>query len=199
MTTIITRLYSDKAAAQTVVNALVSKGHHPSTIDIISGDSGGTAAQRMRNARVGAEASRAYAGPVAGGKALVVVRAPFAPMGTALSAIRTVNAHPSIEVGLADEDVYIRDEPNVVRAGKVLTDHPLIMSNPHRHLPHGHILGSNPVSASRPRTSAIRGGAYISTKFWPMKLVSSPKQGTSAIRGGFLFSSIFGLPTLLGN
>ena len=54
MTTIITRLYSNKAAAQTVVNALVSKGHHPSTIDIISGDSGGTAAQRMRNARVGA-------------------------------------------------------------------------------------------------------------------------------------------------
>ena len=75
----------------------------------------------------------------------------------------------------------------------------LYTSNPHRSLPQGHVLGSNPINRSRPRTLALRGGAFISTKFRPMKLVSKPKTGTSALRGTWLFSSLFGLPTLIRN
>ena len=52
------------------------------------------------------------------------------------------------------------------------------------------------VSASKTRTSAIRGGAYMSRYFWPMKLVSASKEKTSAIRGTWLFSSMFGLPAI---
>ena len=148
---------------------------------------------------VGATEARAYAGPVGEGRALLVIDAPFAPMGTALNAIRTVNRFPSIDVGLAEEDVYIRDEPQVDLSGRVLQGTVFYMSNPHRSLPQGHILGSNPIIHSRPRTSAIRGGAYISTKFWPMRLVSKPKVGTSAMRGTWLFSSLFGLPTIIRN
>jgi hypothetical protein len=197
MTTIITRLYADEAAAQTVVAALLNEGHRTSYIDVITRHGGGDVAARMGAALVSRAAVAAYLEPVNEGRALVVVRAPFAPIGTALNAIRTVNLYPSIPVGLDDEDTYIREQPKVELSGKILTRHPLFMSNPFRNLPHGHILGSNPIIASRERTSAIRGGAYISTKFWPMKLLSSQKERHSVIRGGFLFSSIFGLPTVI--
>lgn len=100
-------------------------------------------------------------------------------------------------MGLADEDVYIREDPQMELSGRVLRGTVLYMSNPHRSLRHGHILGRNPVIHSRPRTSAIRGGAYISTRFWPMKLVSKPKVRTSALRGTWLLSSLFGLPTII--
>ena len=73
------------------------------------------------------------------------------------------------------------------------------MSNPHRSPMHGHIMGSNPISPAKPRNSAIRGGAHMSTRFWPMKLLSSPKERTSASGSGFLFSSLFGIPTLIGD
>jgi hypothetical protein len=151
----------------------------------------------MRDAMVSASAATAYGGPVGEGRALLVVNAPFAPMGTALNAIRTVNRFPSIDVGLDDEDLYIREEPDVQLEGRVLTGRRFYMSNPNMRLPMGHILGSKPIIHSRPRTSAIRGGAYMSTKFWPMKLVSKPKKGASAIRGTWLFSSLFGLPMLI--
>ena len=197
MTTIITRLYADTAAAQTVVAALLAEGPSSATHQVITKDGAGSVADRLHAARVGTTEARAYAGPVAEGRALLVVNAPFAPMGTALNAIRTVNRFPAMDVGLADEDVYIRDEPEVMLSGRVLQGTVFYMSNPHRSLPQGHILGSNPILPSRPRTSAIRGGAYISTKFWPMRLVSKPKVGTSALRGTWLFSSLFGIPTLL--
>ena len=197
MTTIITRLYANAAAAQTVVEALLAGGHSPATVHVITKDGAGTAAGRMHEARVGATAARAYAGPLGEGRALLVVNAPFAPMGTALNAIRTVNRFPAMDVGLADEDVYIRDEPTVDLSGKVLQGTVFYMSNPHRSLPQGHIMGSNPIIHSRPRTSAIRGGAYMSTRFWPMRLVSKPREGPAVLRGTWLFSSLFGLPTII--
>jgi hypothetical protein len=197
MTTIITRLYEDMETARAAADALLNSGHDAATIDIITG----TDAQESRivAARVSREAAAAYAPAVAAGKALIVVRAPFAPIGTARHAMRVVDKFPSIKVGVADENHYIRETPTVEARGSVLTDHPFFMSNKHRRMGHGHIFGSNPIKPSRPRTSAISGGAYMSTKFWPMRLVSSSaKQGTSAIRGGWLISKSFGIPTLIG-
>ena len=197
MTTIITRLYHDAATAQAAAEALQGNGHDPATIDIISGAEGAEA--RIVAARVAPEAAAAYAPAVAGGNALIVVRAPFAPIGAARNAMRVVDKFPSIKVGVADENRYIRETPSVASRGSVLTDHPFFMSNKHRPMGHGHILGSNPIKPSRPRTSAIAGGAHMSTKFWPMRLISaSAKQGTSAIRGGWLISKSFGIPTLIG-
>jgi hypothetical protein len=199
MTTIITRLYKDLATAQAVAAELSLAGHDNATIDVIGRDGDGTAEARMAEARVPRASAAAYAGGVAKGAALLVVRAPFAPMGTARHAMRVVNRTAAIDVGLADEDVYIREQPKVEKAGKVLPGTVFYMSNPHRSLPHGHIFGKNPLIASKPRTSAISGGAYMSTKFWPGRLLSVPKERTSAIRGGMLISSIFGIPTLSGD
>lgn len=197
MTTIITRLYEDQATAAAAANALARQGLALTAVDIITRDGAGTPLERMRSAMVGADAAAAYAGPVGQGRALLVVNAPFAPMGTALKAIRTVNRTPSIDVGLADEDAYIRDEPDVVLEGRVFTGTVFFMSNPYRRLPMGHILGSNPIIHSRPRHSAIRGGAYMSTKFWPMKLISKHRDHRPLTREGWLFSNIFGIPTLV--
>lgn len=193
MTTIITRLYPDAATAQSVVAALTAKGHLPENIDII----GSGEAARLRAARVSAHAAAAYGPALTDGRALVVVRAPFAPMGTALSAMRIVNATPSIKVGLADEDEYIREEPDVIVKDRLMPPGTFFMSNPHRSLPRGHILGSDPIIRGRRATSAMAGGGYISTKFWPMKLVSTGRQAHSAMKGGWLVSSLFGIPTLV--
>lgn len=196
MTTIITRLYPDLATAQGVVTALTANGHAPSSIDIITKGDGGAEA-RMEAARVPKASAAAYAPGIAKGRALVVVQAPFAPLGAARDAIKVVNRTASIDVGVANEDYYIREQPKVEISGKVMRGTVFFMSNPHRALGHGHVLGSNPILPSKPRTSAIAGGAYMSKMFWPMKLVSTGRQANSAISGGFLFSQMFGIPTLI--
>jgi hypothetical protein len=197
MTTIITRLYEDAATARAAADALLNNGHDAETIDIIAGAE--DTESRMKAARVNADSASAYAPSVASGKALLVVRAPFAPMGTARNAMKVVDRFASIKVGVENEDEYVREAASVAARGSILADHPLLMSNKFRRLGHGHILGSNPIKPSRPRTSAIRGGAFMSTKFWPMRLVSAnAKKGTSAISGGWLISKSFGIPTLIG-
>jgi hypothetical protein len=196
MTTIITRLYADQAAARAVVNTLLQKGQDDNTINVITRDTVGGPEAAMKAARIPAASAMAYAHAMKGREALLVVAAPFNPMGAAREAINVVRKSPAIDVGLADEDVYIREDVRTESSGSVLSGQPLIMSNPHSRPSHHHILGSNPIIASKPRTSAIHGGAYMSRFFWPMKLVSASKEKTSAIRGGFLFSSMFGIPTL---
>jgi hypothetical protein len=195
MTTIITRLYPDLATAKTVVAALETSGQDPSTITMVAKKGEGTAESRMRALRVPATLAAAYAPGIEKGGVLVVVQAPFTPIGTARTAIKVVNRTPALDVGLADQDVYIREQAPVERLGRVLPGKVFFMSNPFQSTSHSHILGRNPILAAKPRTSAIAGGAYISTKFWPMKLVSPAKERSSAMRGGFLISSMFGLPT----
>jgi hypothetical protein len=199
MTTIITRLYPDLATASSVAANLAQSGHQPSTIEVITRSGEVPVQARMAAARVQAASAAVYGPKVEKGAVLLVVRAPFAPMGTALHAIRTVNRTPAIDVGLADEDVYIREEPKAEIDGRVMQGTVFYMSNPHRRHGHGHILGANPLLPSKEKTSAIRGGAYMSRMFWPMKLVSTGRNASSAISGGFLFSKIFGIPTLIGD
>jgi hypothetical protein len=187
MTTIITRLYPNTAAAQAVVNALLESGHDQDTIDVIARDGASNAMDRMRHARVGAAAAAAYADHIGTGRALLVVRAGFNPIGAARNAMKITAKYPSIDVGLHDENEYIREDPDPSMRNSVMRGHPLFMTNPHRPAFHGHILGSNPILPPREKRSAIAGGAFMSTKFWPMRLVSeTAKEGTSAIRGGGL-------------
>jgi hypothetical protein len=197
MTTIITRLYADTATARAAAQALIGRGHGEDTISIVTKDGDGSAADRMRALRVSGASAAAYAPHVAKGAALLVVAAPFNPIGAARDAIKALRKHPSLNAGVANEEEYIRESMSVDTSGKVQKGTVFYMSNPHRTGFHGHILGSNPIIASKPRNSAIAGGAYISTKFWPMKLISARKERSSAMSGGFLISSMFGLPTII--
>jgi hypothetical protein len=66
---------------------------------------------------------------MAPGHALLVCRAPFTPFGAAIRAQEVANATPSLDVGVADENRYIREEPDLARHGaSVLVYHPLMMT-----------------------------------------------------------------------
>jgi hypothetical protein len=197
MTTIITRLYSDAATARGVASALMANGHDQDTIDVIGKEGAGGAAERMRAARVAPAAAAAYADAVAAGKALIVVRAPFAPMGAARNAMKIVDRTPSIKVGVADENAYIRETPSMTHRSSVLPGTTFFMSNPHRSMSHGHIFGAKLLSAHKQKRSAIAGGKHISRLFWPMRLISAPRARHSAMHGTWLFSRMFGLPTVI--
>lgn len=196
MTTIITRLYPTQSAANAARASLLEKGQNEDTIQIILGGNAEEAAAAMKAARVSTASSAAYLQAMKGKQALLVVQAPFNPIGTAQRAMRVLQKHPALDVGLADEDVYLREYPDARFSNSIMKDHPLFMSNSYSGLSHGHVLGSNPIIRSKPRTSAMRGGGHMSRMFWPMKLLSQPKERNSAMRGGMLFSSLFGLPLL---
>lgn len=192
MTTIITRLYADDAAAQAVVSALVSGGIGADSIHVI-----GTAdPAAMVAAQVAPQAANAYSAAMTGGQALIVVAVGFNPMGAARKAIKIVGRTPSISCGVAEENAYVQEAMDPAYANRILKGAPLMLTNSYGRMPQGHIFGSNPILASRPRTSAIRGGAYMSKMFWPMKLVSTSRTSTSAISGGMLMSRMFGLATI---
>jgi len=197
MTTIITRLYPDQAAADAAMASLLEIGQDKGTIRIITGQGSEETSNAMRAARVGAVAIAAYSKAMTGAQALLVVQAPFNPIGTARNAIRVLVTHPAMDVGLANEDVYLREYPAARVSDSILTKHPLLMSNPFRQMPHGRIFGNDPIIRGKSRTSAMRGGGFMSRFFWPMKLVSDAKPRTSAISGTWLFSSKLGLPLIL--
>ncbi len=197
MTTIITRLYSDAAEASAVVAALVAGGHDKDDIRIIDGAAKAEAASAMKAARVSDAAAAAYGRAMTPGQALLVVEAGFNPVGAARQAIKIVNRHPSINAGLDDEDGFIREYPTMAPGGSVLRGAPLLMSNPFSRASHGRIFGANPVTSSKPRTSAMKGGGFMSKMFWPMKLVSTNRTRTSASPGGMLIFETFGINSLL--
>jgi hypothetical protein len=110
MTTIITRLYPDLATAKGVASALASANGHPRPSTSSRGRRGAT--ERMLEARVPAPSAAAYApgrqrrGAGGGAGALCADRhrARRDPV---------VNRTPAIDVGMADEDFYIREQPKV--------------------------------------------------------------------------------------
>jgi hypothetical protein len=186
MTTIITRLYPNGTAAHAVADALMAGGHQASYIDII--DTPNAAA--MKAARVSDTAAAAYANAMTSGQALLVIRAPFSPIGAANSAKSIVGNYASIDAGLATEDNYVREVARADRFLSILSDHPRFFSqdmDPGRGRTRTTVssaFGAKLLAPYKTRRSAISGGAYISTKFWPMRLVSANKTKRSVISGG---------------
>ena len=186
MTTIITRLYPNTMAAHAVADALMAGGHQASYIEII--DSPSTAA--MKAARVSDTAATAYANAMTSGQALLVVRAPFSPIGAAGTAKAVVGNYDSVDAGLANEDNYVREVARADRFQSIMSDHPRFFSqdmDPGRCRTRTTVFlafGAKLLAPYMSRRSAISGGAYMSTKFWPMRLVSANKTKRSVISGG---------------
>jgi hypothetical protein len=196
MTTIITRLYPDAGTARGVVSALLARGLDQDLIDVIGADGAGPVEHRLTAASVNPQSAAAYAAAMTGGRTAVVVRAPFAPMGTARNAMRVMDSTASIDVGTAGSE-YIRVSPSLTNRSSILQDHPFFMSNPLRPTGHGHIFGAKLLSAHKERRSAIAGGKLVSKAFWPMKHISARKTKTSAIKGTWLFSKfLLDMPTI---
>jgi hypothetical protein len=199
MTTIITRLYSDRKTAQAVADALMSAGHQGSYIDVI----GSADAGAMEHARVNGAAASAYAKAMTGAQTLLVVRAPFSPIGAAKRAQTIVGRYASLDVGLDNEDHYVREQPKGARFLSILSNHPRFLTQDmnagagRRRSTVSSAFGMPTLSAYKSRRSAISGGAYISTKFWPMPLISKNKTKHSVISGGgHPFSRLIGMAVI---
>jgi len=107
MTTIITRLYEDDAAANAVASGLSDAGFPASIFDVIAG--GGDVAGAMATARVSEEGAAVYGPLIDQGKKLVVVRAPITPFGAAKRAMSIVDSQPTVDTGLKNQDQYVRE------------------------------------------------------------------------------------------
>jgi hypothetical protein len=188
MTTIITRLYADQAAAQAVADVLAKRGHE----DVHVFTDGTDAA---RAAGVPGDAAAAYARHMAKGNALLVVRAGFNPVGAARDAIRTLAAHPGIDAGLRSEEHYIREDA-VLTGGYVLDDHPHMFLRKDSLGEGRHFSRAFGLPMLRHRGTIMTSTSRSHGHMIPMKLLSQ-KSGTSAMGGGRLMAGIF--PHLTGS
>jgi hypothetical protein len=194
MTTIITRIYKDEAAANAVADALRAKAFPGDMFDVISG--GADVTGRMATAQV-ADAEAAVYGPmVEQGNALVVVRAPFAPFGAARTAMQVADEGGPLEVKVDNANRYMGLDGHSAR---------IEMAVQHRYwagvIPH--ILnetnsmgrGMAPFRFS----SDLFGMPTIKHRFWasiPGHLLNESNSGGRG-RAPFRFSSgMFGIPLI---
>jgi hypothetical protein len=106
MTTILSRLYADREQADSVAADLKAEGYGARDMDVIAASEGAShdaVRQDISKAGVAATAAGIYAGRVAGGNALVVVRAPF---GKAQKAGNIMDAHGPMDAGVKTENAY---------------------------------------------------------------------------------------------
>jgi hypothetical protein len=136
MTTIITRLYADKAAAEAVVHALHGLGLDSGEVALVAG---GDAEARLRSLRVSAKDAPAIAAGVAKGHAAVVCAAPFNPVGIALKATRLMDAHHPA----AGADRYVEEDYRPAGRSNLYPAGTYFMSIPPQYsggASHGHAL-----------------------------------------------------------
>lgn len=192
MTTLITRLYADEAMAQDAADALIAERFGAGDMELITNDGATDLSSKLKDAGLRSTARAAYASAMGEGNVLLILRAPF---GTSVKAARTIDHIASIDVGLADETTHVPSSgPSL--SSTIFRSHPLILSNPNKNSMHAHVMGKDPILRGRTKSSAIKGGAYMSKKFWPMKLLLEAKTKSSVIKGGYHVSSMISLPTI---
>ncbi len=220
MTTIITRLMPDQAAAQSAADRLQFKGVPKRACDVIVASD--KAEARMQRAQVHPDAIAAYSKALAAGNAVLVVRTTYKPLGAAQMTRDILAKRDTIDAGNVTEDFFVPGKPEKARS--VLKDHPLILSLPvpaprgpvssefglrllKEHRRKRDLKHNNPMSAKfwpgklisrKSRSSSvISGGRYMSQMFWPGKLLSTKPRHKKVIPGGgFPFSRMFGMKTV---
>jgi hypothetical protein len=194
MTTVITRLYADRQTAEGVAHRLTGAGLSAETIDIFDNRTGGV--RELRVAKLGPANARAHHQALAQGGALLVVRAPFNPIGAARAIKDMVAEVPSIAVPGGIPNEYVREQAGHAYL-HILKDHPKFFSQDLEFLDSrarglvSHAFGFRTLSPLRERTSAVGRSRPI--------LGAKPRSGgvkTSAIRGGWRFSDMIGWRTI---
>ncbi len=195
MTTVITRLYADTKTANAAVSDLKKAGFTGDMVDVVK--PGPSAHEAMSDAHVGDAQAAKYAEHLKGNTALVVARVPFMPMGAAQRAMEIVDAHPSLKVGVADENAYVRQSIDNSQFLSVLTSHPHMIGHdltPGYSDRYGLVteaFGLKHLKPHRSKRSAISGGGFKSRMFWPMPLLKKKEGSSSAISGGAHMSKLF--------
>lgn len=174
MTTIVTRLYADAKTANQAATALKLQNHPDDNIDVIEQGTGAKAA--MIEARVPEDSADAYSKKMTKGNALVVCRAPVVPFGAARNAMHTLDEFESIDAGVENENVYLKEGPE----GDMFLD--MKVDRTHRHWATwgkerrrglvSDAFGLRTLSPYKTRNSAMSGTHFMSRAFWPMPLIS---------------------------
>ncbi len=180
MTTIITRLYKDDSAANAVVAGLSEAGFPDKLYSTIGG--GGDVASALADASVGEDAAAAYAPLIDQGNKLVVVRAPFTPFGAAKEAMKIVDSQPTVDAGVANENVFVSEEMKESSFPKILRNQhfgdflvPLLIksaASPARG------MGVRSDASRKKRTSAVGRHGHWSTPILDIALI---RRGTREI------------------
>lgn len=196
MTTVITRLYADEDTAKSVENRLRWEGFPKHTMRVITADGGDADATRDRLSRADVNEALVseYAQRLGAGAAVLVVYATYKPLGAARIAREIIGKSAALDQASDTNDFYVPERPD--HAPSILKDHPRLMTLPlepedYRGGPISRELGIRLLSPRKERTSAIRGGRFMSRAFWPMSLVSRGRKATSAISGGRHMSRAF--------
>lgn len=170
MTTIISRLYKDESTAKKVMKDLKTRGFPDKLMEMVG--AGEDAQSKMEAAHVNSTSAAAYAGKMAEGNAVVVVRAPVTPFGIAKAAMEIVDSKPSIDAGVENENEFIRSSPAPRKSGgipgAILSDHPRFLT---------------PAPSERKTEPST-----ITDKFGFQLLSSGPRQ-SSVMPGGKLMTS----------
>ena len=193
MTTIITRLYSDKATALAVVAALRDIGLDGDEVTLVDG---GDAAASLRALRVTAGDVAGLAASVGMGHPVVVVAAPFNPRGIALKATRTLDAHNPV----SGTDRYIEEDYRPTGRSNLYPEGTYFMSIPPEYsggASHGHVFGMGGLVSRNAKqgTSAVGRARHI----LPFGQIKQKSGGLSVTRdGGWRLSTMLGIPMIAG-
>lgn len=218
MTTVITRIFEDEAAARKTAGYLKLKGLPAGAVEVISGGDADSLPDALRKARVHEDAVAPYAESIAKGHAALIVRATYIPLGAPRITRDILARRDTVDMGDVLEEQYYTDPPE--KSKSVLKHHPLFLTA--RIRGGGPVMGPKTVIRNRKATSAVgkarsasrlfwpmpllsrkerrikvhRGGRYMSKAFWPMPLLSHRERRKSVVEGGGpVFSRALGWPT----
>jgi hypothetical protein len=205
MTTIITRLFEDENTARYVAERVLFIGVPSRAISVISKDSAPDAKalkSKLAGAKVHEGAIDAYAKHIAKGNALVVVRATYKPLTAATKVRDLMKKRETIDVANVVNDYYVADGPQ--KTPSILNEHPLFLTvrmdrSGYEGGPVTRGLGIRLLSERKERSSAKRGGGFMSRAFWPMPLLTSKPRKSSVIKGGRPMSRSFWPMALLSS
>jgi hypothetical protein len=194
MTTVISRLYENEAAARAVETRLRYKMLPRNTFRVYADPDDKELLDRLEAAGVEKATAQTYAKRVAGGNAVVVVRTTYKPLGAARIAREALAETTPIDLGDAVEEIRVKDGPDP--SPRVMKDHPRFLTMPSYPSDHSPGLMSRSIglpllSPRRKRSSAMSGGRFMSRAFWPMPLLKKKRKASSAMSGGRYMSKTF--------
>ena len=180
MTKIITRYFESAEAAHAAVQTLVQEHRVSSSIVLLFDEADGLT-QTLTDRGVDPAAAQAYAGKVAGGGAVVLVRAGYKPLGVARIARETLGAMGAADMGGVTEETTQPDRLESVPS--ILDDHPRMLTR---------IQDPNSTTfymANWPIPLIRRGKPFDGTLFprharmanWPIALLSQRQPNTASI------------------
>jgi len=193
MTTVITRIFEDEAAASKTAKYLRLKGLPDSAVKVIAGGDADDLSEALRKAQVHEDAVKPYADSIKKGHAALIVRATYVPLGAPRITRDILARRDTVDMGDVMEEHYFTDPPE--KSKSILKHHPRFLTA--RIRGGGPVMGPKTVIRNRKATSAVGKERHVSRLFWPMPLLSTKERRIKVHRGGrYMSKSFWPMPLL---